>query len=264
MLDEKITIEGLFTIVLKTSVADGQYYFLTQNSGMDTVKSPIGMFDTYAVDNDLKYIDTKIRNYYEIGDYASDEVVKQMDAESEKPDLEKPAADGKKRRRRIGADTNSNKSEGNSGIDRTANEGNERSDEVGTTISEQVEKVSEAKQRRRKKEPKTDDSGFMKDENMESDDNRTTSGRKGRTVEKEEKPAEAPSEEKKEETDAEETVLPRRKVRTDSAEGTGNAVKESDGEIPIEAEKTRRRRRRKVQTDADGFMDVNDEDLPFH
>lgn len=100
MLDEKITIEGLFTIVLKTLVADGQYYFLTQNSGLDTVKSPIGMFDTYAIDNDLKYVDTKIRNYYEIGNFASDEDVKALDAEVAHPEVEKPAADGKKRRRR--------------------------------------------------------------------------------------------------------------------------------------------------------------------
>ena len=94
MLDEKITIEGLFTTVLKTSVKDGQYCFLTQNSGLDTVKSPIGLFETYAIDNDLKYVDTKIRNYYEIGDYASDEVVKALDQEASKPD-----ADGRRRRR---------------------------------------------------------------------------------------------------------------------------------------------------------------------
>ena len=99
MLDEKITIEGLFTIVLKTLVADGQYYFLTQNSGLDTVKSPIGMFDTYAIDNDLKYIDTKIRNYYEIGEFASDDEVKALDAEVAHPEVEKPV-DGKKRRRK--------------------------------------------------------------------------------------------------------------------------------------------------------------------
>ena len=99
MLDEKITIEGLFTTVLKTSVQDGQYYFLTQNSGRDTVKSPIGMFDTYAIDNDLKYVDTKIRSYYEIGDYASEEVVKAMDEEAAAPEVEKPDSDGRKRRR---------------------------------------------------------------------------------------------------------------------------------------------------------------------
>ena len=98
MLDEKITIEGLFTIVLKTAVTDGNYYFLTQNSGLDTVKSPIGMFDTYAIDNDLKYVDTKIRNYYEIGNYATDEEVKVLDAEVAHPEVEKP--DTKKRRRK--------------------------------------------------------------------------------------------------------------------------------------------------------------------
>lgn len=99
MLDEKITIEGLFTTVLKTSVKDGQYCFLTQNSGLDTVKSPIGLFETYAIDNDLKYVDTKIRNYYEIGDYASDEVVKALDQEASKPEVTKPDADGRRRRR---------------------------------------------------------------------------------------------------------------------------------------------------------------------
>ena len=99
MLDEKITIEGLFTTVLKTSVKDGQYCFLTQNSGLDTVKSPIGLFETYAIDNDLKYVDTKIRNYYEIGDYASDEVVKALDQEASKPEVVKPDADGRRRRR---------------------------------------------------------------------------------------------------------------------------------------------------------------------
>ena len=44
LLREKITIEGLFTIVLRTGVNEGKYYFYTQNSGKDTVKSPMGMF----------------------------------------------------------------------------------------------------------------------------------------------------------------------------------------------------------------------------
>ena len=65
MVDEKITPEGLFTIVLKTTVSDGNYAFVTQNNGKDTVKSPEGMFSTYAINNDLKYVDEKIRNYYE-------------------------------------------------------------------------------------------------------------------------------------------------------------------------------------------------------
>ena len=99
MLDEKITIEGLFTTVLKTSVKDGTYCFLTQNSGLDTVKSPIGMFDSYAIDNDLKYVDTKIRNYYEVGDYVPDDAVKELDEEAAKPEVEKPAGSTGRRRK---------------------------------------------------------------------------------------------------------------------------------------------------------------------
>ena len=66
LLDEKITVEGLFTIVLKTHVEDGKYTFRTQNSGFDTVKSPIGMFDEIEIDNDLKMVDNAIREYYNL------------------------------------------------------------------------------------------------------------------------------------------------------------------------------------------------------
>lgn len=64
MLDEKITMEGLFTIVLRTQVADGKYTFRTQTDGSDPVKSPIGMFSDLEIDNDLKMVDTIIREYY--------------------------------------------------------------------------------------------------------------------------------------------------------------------------------------------------------
>lgn len=79
LLREKITIEGLFTIVLKTGVSEGNYYFFTQNSGKDTVKSPLGMFDSYAVENDLAYVDAKIRNYYEFDDAVSDADMEKLD-----------------------------------------------------------------------------------------------------------------------------------------------------------------------------------------
>ena len=66
MLDEKITIEGMFTIVLRTQVSDGNYTFRTQTDGTDTAKSPIGLFDQLEIENDLKYVDDKIRDYYNI------------------------------------------------------------------------------------------------------------------------------------------------------------------------------------------------------
>ena len=98
MLDEKIVLEGMSTIVLKTNVSDGQYTFLTQNNGKDTVKSPFGMFTSYAIENDLKYVDDKIRNYYGIGDHKSDE---QMSAADEAAAV----ITGKKERRRRTAET---------------------------------------------------------------------------------------------------------------------------------------------------------------
>ena len=64
MLDEKITLEGMFTVVLKTCVQDGNYMFSTQNNGQDTVKTPIGMFADTMIPNDLLLVDTTIREYY--------------------------------------------------------------------------------------------------------------------------------------------------------------------------------------------------------
>jgi hypothetical protein len=64
MLDEKITVEGMFTVVLKTRVKDGHYTFVTQTNGQDTVKSPMGMFDAVEIDNDLAMVDRIIRDYY--------------------------------------------------------------------------------------------------------------------------------------------------------------------------------------------------------
>jgi hypothetical protein len=89
LLREKITVEGLFTIVLKTGVSEGNYYFFTQNSGKDTVKSPLGMFDTFSIDNDLAYVDSKIRNYYEFDDAKTDAEMTKLDQEKA-GDIEKP------------------------------------------------------------------------------------------------------------------------------------------------------------------------------
>lgn len=97
LLDEKICLEGMSTIVLKTNVSDGQYTFLTQNNGRDTVKSPAGMFPSYAIDNDLNYVDEKIRNYYELGEFLSDEEIAEIDEAVKKEDI--PIADGEKKRR---------------------------------------------------------------------------------------------------------------------------------------------------------------------
>ena len=64
LLDEKITVEGMFTTVLKTVVIDGRYLFATQTDGRDSCKSPIGLFTEMYIENDLKAVDSAIRGYY--------------------------------------------------------------------------------------------------------------------------------------------------------------------------------------------------------
>ena len=66
MLDEKVCVEGLFTIVLRAMKKDGRYIFRTQTDGLDVAKSPIGMFESEEIDNDLKLVDDTIRSYYNI------------------------------------------------------------------------------------------------------------------------------------------------------------------------------------------------------
>lgn len=63
MLDEKITLEGMFTIVFHSLVMDKQYKFLTQNDGYHVAKSPLGMFSTEMIDNDLLPIIEIMKSY---------------------------------------------------------------------------------------------------------------------------------------------------------------------------------------------------------
>lgn len=64
MLDEKVCVEGMFTIVLRSMLVNGKHVFRTQTNGMDVCKTPIGMFDADEIDNDLKIVDNAIREYY--------------------------------------------------------------------------------------------------------------------------------------------------------------------------------------------------------
>ena len=68
LLDEKVCIEGMFTIVLRSMFKDGKYLFRTQTDGSDVSKSPIGMFENTEIDNDLAAVDKAICDYYEINE----------------------------------------------------------------------------------------------------------------------------------------------------------------------------------------------------
>lgn len=62
MLDEKLTVEGCFDIVIYCQ----DHKFFTQANGQSTAKTPEGMFEL-EIPNDLKAVDTTIREYYDLG-----------------------------------------------------------------------------------------------------------------------------------------------------------------------------------------------------
>ena len=65
MLDNQLTLEGLFSIVLLCETDGKTHRFVTQSDGLTPAKSPMDMFPL-EIDNDLKAVDTAIRKYYEI------------------------------------------------------------------------------------------------------------------------------------------------------------------------------------------------------
>ena len=65
MLDNQLTLEGLFAIVLMCHTDGKKHVFITQSDGLTTAKSPMDMFPS-EIDNDLKAVDTAIREYYNL------------------------------------------------------------------------------------------------------------------------------------------------------------------------------------------------------
>lgn len=66
MIDQYLTLEGCFDIVLLTAVEGNQHYFITQSDGYTTAKSPDGMFDALKIPNDLASVDKSIREYWNL------------------------------------------------------------------------------------------------------------------------------------------------------------------------------------------------------
>lgn len=69
MLDNVITLEGLFTYVFFTAVQRNEetgmpmYKFMTNSDGTCTAKSPMGLFNDLYIDNDLDFVIKKIKEY---------------------------------------------------------------------------------------------------------------------------------------------------------------------------------------------------------
>jgi hypothetical protein len=63
MLDNQLTVEGLFSIVLLCVATKEEHKFITQSGGTTTAKSPEDMLPP-EMPNDLKAVDTAIRDYW--------------------------------------------------------------------------------------------------------------------------------------------------------------------------------------------------------
>jgi len=72
MLDNQLTVEGLFSIVLLCQVEGTEHYFITNSDGSNPAKSPMEMFEM-KIPNDLKMVDTTIREYYEFNSSQAEE-----------------------------------------------------------------------------------------------------------------------------------------------------------------------------------------------
>lgn len=66
MLDNQLTVEGLFSIVLLCQAEGSEHYFVTNSDGTNPAKSPMEMLEM-RMPNDLKEVDKAIREYWEIG-----------------------------------------------------------------------------------------------------------------------------------------------------------------------------------------------------
>lgn len=66
LLDQKVCLEGMATVVLRCVTKEKKHMFLTHTDGSDLAKSPEGMFEEDQIPNDLQVVDQAIRNYYEI------------------------------------------------------------------------------------------------------------------------------------------------------------------------------------------------------
>lgn len=77
LLDEKICVEGLFTIVLRCINNDGKHFFRTQSDGNDVAKSPEDMFESVEIDNNLKFVDETIRKFWNIANTPKETVKKE-------------------------------------------------------------------------------------------------------------------------------------------------------------------------------------------
>jgi hypothetical protein len=73
LLDDKVNIQGMFTVCIRSMFDNGNYIFRLKTNGQDCVKTPFGMFETETMENDLKQFDKVVREYYDLDKIESEE-----------------------------------------------------------------------------------------------------------------------------------------------------------------------------------------------
>ena len=66
LLDDKVNIQGMFTVCIRSMFDNGNYIFRLKTNGQDCVKTPFGMFENDTMENDLKEFDKVVREYYDL------------------------------------------------------------------------------------------------------------------------------------------------------------------------------------------------------
>ena len=95
MIDNQLTLESLFSIVLHCETDGRKHVFITQSDGVTTAKSPMEMFPL-EIDNDLKMVDDTIREYYGMKKITDTAPKPKKEAEAEITKVDKiPGGDGK-------------------------------------------------------------------------------------------------------------------------------------------------------------------------
>ena len=73
LLDDKVNIQGMFTVCIRSMFDNGNYIFRLKTNGQDCVKTPFGMFESDTMENDLKEFDKVVREYYDLDKIESEE-----------------------------------------------------------------------------------------------------------------------------------------------------------------------------------------------
>lgn len=64
LIDNKVCLEGMVTICIRCMSDNGKHFFRTQTDGFDITKTPEEMFSEVEIENNLKFVDDSIRNFY--------------------------------------------------------------------------------------------------------------------------------------------------------------------------------------------------------